>query len=85
MFPKEIERIVTGLKFTKDEVGCSSDTVYLFEDQFVLKVSEEAGRLLREKERNDWITRFLPDRKVFVMFGKTTNIIICGLIYPGTV
>lgn len=63
MFPKEIERIVTGLKFTKDEVGCSSDTVYLFEDQFVLKVSEEAGRLLREKERNDWITRFLPGPK----------------------
>jgi|LSQX01.1.fsa_nt_gb aminoglycoside phosphotransferase len=63
MFPKEIERIISGLQYTKDKVGCSGDEVYLFENKFVLKVSTDSLRLQREKERNDWISQYIPGPK----------------------
>ena len=55
MFPKEIEKIVKGIKYTIDDVGRSEDKVYLFENKYVLKVSNDRNRLYREKQRIDYL------------------------------
>ncbi len=60
IFPKEITARVQGLSYTTDELGRSGDTVVLFEDSYVLKISKDIPRLQREKERNDWLCDRLP-------------------------
>lgn len=59
-FPKEIDAHVRGLSYTTDGLGRSGDTVVLFEDAYVLKISKDIDRLQREKERNDWLCDRLP-------------------------
>ena len=60
IFPKEIEAHVQGLSYTTDGLGRSGDTVVLFEDVYVLKISKDIDRLQRERERNDWLLDRLP-------------------------
>ena len=67
MFPKEIERIISGLQYTKDKVGCSGDEVYLFENKFVLKVSTDSLRLQRERKETIGFLSIFRGRKVFAI------------------
>lgn len=55
MFPKKIEEKVRGIKYTVDNIGRSGDEVYIFEDKYILKVSEDKKRLMDEKERIDFL------------------------------
>ena len=48
-FPKEIKDIVGNINYKKDTTGRSGDTVYIFEDKYVLKISDNKERLRREK------------------------------------
>lgn len=55
MFPKIINDYVKNLLYNIDTIGRSEDKVYIFEDKYVLKVSSNKERLLREKERVDYL------------------------------
>lgn len=57
MFPKEIEATVRNIPYTMDNVGRSSDTVYNFQNKYILKVSDSSDRLIAEKERFDFLTK----------------------------
>lgn len=57
MFPRKIEEIVKNLKYTVDNIGRSEDKVYVFEDKYILKISEDKKRLVDEKERIDFLSR----------------------------
>lgn len=56
MFPKVINNYVKNLTYSIDGVGRSEDKVYIFEDKYVLKISNDYERLLREKERVDYLS-----------------------------
>lgn len=58
--PESIRRVVSGLDFTVDDVGCSEDGVLVFGDRFILKYSNDSARLKREAERIDWLHGKLP-------------------------
>ena len=70
MFPEEIKKYVVGMKYTKDTIGCSQDEVYVFEKKYILKISDDGKRLLREKEKNDWITKYIPGSRGICYFSK---------------
>lgn len=53
MFPDVINKYVNNLNYTIDKVGRSEDEVYIFDDKYILKISTDSNRLLREKERVD--------------------------------
>lgn len=55
MFPKVINEYIKNLNYTIDTIGRSEDDVYIFEDKYILKVSIDKKRLLREKERIDYL------------------------------
>ena len=56
MFPEIINEYVKNLTCSIDTIGRSEDEVYNFEDKYILKVSQDNKRLLREKERLDYFT-----------------------------
>ena len=55
MVPVKIEEIVKNINYTADNVGCSEDEVYIFEDKYILKISKDQKRLIDEKERIDFL------------------------------
>lgn len=55
MFPEVINEYVKDLNYSIDTIGRSEDDVYIFEDKYILKVSIDKKRLLREKERIDYL------------------------------
>ena len=55
MFPEVINEYVKNLTYSIDTVGQSEDVVYVFEDKYILKISADKKRLLREKERVDYL------------------------------
>ena len=67
-FPNEIKNIVGDLLFTKDNIGRSEDIIYIFENKYVLKISKDSKRLLREKEKIDWISNYIlgPKSLIFI-------------------
>ena len=54
-FPRKIKDIVGNLEYKKDTTGRSGDLIYIFEDKYVLKISSNKERLLREKEKMDFL------------------------------
>ena len=56
-FPKEIKDIVGNINYKKDTTGRSGDTVYIFEDKYVLKISDNKERIRREKEKMDYLNK----------------------------
>ncbi|MBR4163694.1 MAG: phosphotransferase [Solobacterium sp.] len=60
MFPEVIEKIVKGLSYQKDDIGRSGDSVFLFENRYVLKCSNDGEKLKREKEKTDWLRKYIP-------------------------
>lgn len=63
VLPEKIWTKIKNLSFKKDRVGRSEDTVYQFEDKFILKISSDMNRLLREKEKVDWLVQYIPGPK----------------------
>lgn len=55
MFPEDINKYVKKLSYDIDKIGRSEDEVYIFENKYILKVSSDKKRLLREKERIDYL------------------------------
>ena len=68
-FPIEIKNIIGNLKYKEDTTGRSGDKVYIFEDKYVLKISNNKERLLREKERIDFLDKCnIPSIKSILFF-----------------
>jgi len=55
MFPESVNKYVKNLQYTIDTIGRSEDEVYIFENKYILKVSIDKKRLLREKEAMDYL------------------------------
>lgn len=55
MFPEVINEYVKDFTYSIDTIGRSEDEVYIFEDKYILKISTNKKRLLREKERVDYL------------------------------
>jgi len=60
IYPEKLNQYLDQFNYTIDDIGRSEDKVYLFEDKYILKVSSNKERLIREKERFDWFYQFLP-------------------------
>ena len=58
--PKQIEAFVGNLDYFRDALGRSEDEIYLFENKYVLKISENTNRLKREHDRCVWLDGKLP-------------------------
>lgn len=56
-FPRKIKEIVGNINYKKDTSGRSGDIVYIFEDKYVLKISDNKERLRREKEKIDYLNK----------------------------
>ena len=56
-FPKEIKEIVGNINYKRDTSGRSGDIVYIFEDKYVLKISDNKERIRREKEKMDYLNK----------------------------
>lgn len=69
-FPNEIKDIVGNLPYTKDNIGRSEDTTYIFEKKYILKISKDSKRLLREKEKIDWISNYIQGPKSLILVKK---------------
>ena len=61
--PKKIQNIVLNLNYTIDEIGRSQDQVIIFNNTYVLKISQNKEMLLREKQANDWLNGKIPCAK----------------------
>jgi aminoglycoside phosphotransferase len=61
--PIEIESLIKNLSYKEDNIGRSEDKVLIFEDKYILKISKDSKRLLREKERIDWLSDKIPGSK----------------------
>jgi aminoglycoside phosphotransferase len=58
--PNEILKIVKDLSYKIDDVGQSEDIVIVYEETYVLKISNDIERLSREKEKIDWLDGKIP-------------------------
>ena len=65
--PIKILDLVNGLSYVIDDVGCSDDSVIIFEDKYILKISKDVSRLQREMFKTDWLYGKIPSAKS-VMF-----------------
>ncbi|MDE7213526.1 MAG: phosphotransferase [Anaeroplasmataceae bacterium] len=65
--PLDIYKVVQNLNFKKDTLGRSQDEVYVFEDKYIVKVSSSKERLLREKEKIDWLEDKIPGPKSILL------------------
>lgn len=61
--PKEINSFIKDLKYNIDNIGRSEDQVILFEDKYVLKISNNKELLFREKQMNDYLYNKIPSSK----------------------
>ena len=61
--PNKIYELIKDLNYNIDDIGRSEDQVIVFEDKYVLKVSNNKDILLREKEMNDWLYNKIPSSK----------------------
>lgn len=61
--PKEILSIVGDATYQIDNIGRSDDLVLVFEDKYILKISNSEKRLLREKIKVDWLVDKIPGSK----------------------
>lgn len=55
--PRTIKEYVKKLSYNIDTIGRSEDKVYVFEDKYILKISSNKERLIREKERVNFLNQ----------------------------
>ena len=72
--PIEIKNIVGNLKYTKDNIGRSEDSVYIFENKYILKISKDIDKIKKEKEKNDWLNSHIPGPKSLLLIYKNNYI-----------
>lgn len=58
--PIEILEYVYYLSYKIDDIGRSDDKVIIFEDKYILKISDNKERLLNEKNKIDFLNGKLP-------------------------
>ena len=73
--PIEIKNIVGNLKYTKDNIGRSEDSVYIFENKYILKISKDIDKIKKEKEKNDWLNSHIPGPKSLLLIYKNNYIL----------
>ena len=73
-FPEEIKNLIGNLKYTVDNIGRSGDSVYIFENKYILKKSKDINKLTKEKEKNDWISSLIPGPKSLLLIIKNNYI-----------
>ena len=73
-FPKEIQDIVGNLHYTIDNIGRSGDSVYIFENKYILKKSKDLNKLKKEKEKNDWLSSHICGPKSLVLIIKNSYV-----------
>lgn len=61
--PSTIKNYVNDLPHTRIYVGRSSDKVYQFDEQYILKVSKDIKSLSIEKDKNDWVNQYIVGSK----------------------
>lgn len=61
--PEAIKKVVGELPYSVDDIGKSEDTVLVFEDRYILKISPDPDRIRREAERFDWLGTRIPGAK----------------------
>lgn len=61
--PKEINKITKDLKRRRNSFGRSGDKTYIFDKKYVLKISDNIGRLREEKDKNNWLNKYLLSSK----------------------
>ena len=54
--PQEISEILKDLPHKRVMSGRSEDKVFVFNDQYVLKISDNIEELRKEKEKTDWLS-----------------------------
>ena len=64
--PYQIKEIVNNLKYKRDYVGRSKDTILLYESKYVLKISNNIEQLKREKEINDFLENKIESSKTII-------------------
>ena len=72
--PIEIKNIIGNLKYTKDNIGRSEDSVYIFENKYILKISKDIDKIKKEKEKNDWLNSHIPGPKSLLLIYKNNYI-----------
>ena len=58
--PNDIKELIKGYPLIKDDVGRSEDIVYLVGNKYILKISKNHQRLLKEKQINDYLKDKIP-------------------------
>ena len=61
--PKEINIIIKDLKRRRDSIGESGDKTYIFGKKYVLKISDNIDRLREEKDKSNWLNKYLLSSK----------------------
>ena len=61
--PLKIKEKVKNLNYTIDAIGCSDDSVLIFDDKYILKISDDVKRLEDEMLKNDWLYGKIPSSK----------------------
>ena len=82
--PIEIKNIVGNLKYTKDNIGRSEDSVYIFENKYILKISKEIDKIKKEKEKNDWLSSHICGPKSLVLIIKNSYVYYLRECLSGT-
>lgn len=70
--PNEILKYVKELNYNIDDIGRSTDQVIIYEDKYILKISNNKDMLLREKEMNDFLYNKIPSSKS-ILFIQNNN------------
>lgn len=61
--PEEIFKYVKNYKYKVDNIGRSDDLVIIFENDYILKISNDKDKLLNEKNKIDYLNDKLPTPK----------------------
>ena len=61
--PIQIKQIIKNLKYTKDNIGRSEDIIYIFENKYILKISNNINRLKQEYQKINWLEDKIPSSK----------------------
>ena len=61
--PIQIKQIIKDLKYKKDNIGRSKDIIYIFENKYILKISNNIDRLKQEYQKMNWLEDKIPSSK----------------------
>jgi len=65
--PKKIKNIVNNISYTVSDVGKSGDTVLVFSNKYVLKISKDYESLKREFDKGTWLNKYSLTSKPIIL------------------